>query len=272
MTGDGTTPGGGAPRGGGDEGGIRTEGRGQVLMIGIDRPAKYNGFSPKMFRELAEAYSTYEASDDWRCAVLYAEGEHFTAGLDLTLMDVQARLFPEGEIDPLGLRPPLRTKPVVCAVRGICFTIGIELALASDVVIAAGDTRFAQMEVKRALLAFGGAPIRMVQSAGWGNAMRWLLTGDEFDAAEAYRLGLVQEVVAPGRDIERALEIAESIADRAPLAVRAMIEAARTALLEGPQATVARDPALVRRVTESEDFAEAVASFRERREPVYRGR
>ncbi len=258
-------------RGGGPEGGILTEGRGHVFMIGLNRPEKYNGFSPAMLQQLGEAYSEYERNDAYRCAVLYAEGEHFTAGLDLSLLDVRARLFPEGEVDPLGLRPPFRRKPGVAAVHGVCLTLGIELALASDIVVAAADTRFAQMEVKRALLAFGGAPIRMVQSAGWGNAMRYLLTGDEFDAETARRLGFIQEIVPPGQARARAVEIAEAIAAQAPLAVQAMIEAARTGLWDGPAATVEKDAALVARMTASADFEEAVASFKERREPVYKG-
>ena len=92
-------------------------------------------------------------------------------------------------------------KPVVVAVQGICFTIGIELMLATDIRVAARDTRFGQIEVKRGIYPVGGATIRLPREVGWGNAMRWLLTGDEFDAAEALRIGLVQEVVEPGQQL-----------------------------------------------------------------------
>ena len=87
--------------------------------------------------------------------------------------------------------------------QGITFTIGIELMLAADVVVAASDCRFSQLEVKRGIMATGGATIRMVERAGWGNAMRYLLTGDEFDVATALRLGFVQEVTAPGDQLNR---------------------------------------------------------------------
>ena len=105
-------------------------------------------------------------------------------------MRERGSVYPLGSIDPLSLRPPIRTKPLVCAVQGICFTLGIELMLAADIVIAADDCRFAQIEVKRGIMPTGGATVRMVERAGWGNAQRYLLTGDEFGAAEALRLGL----------------------------------------------------------------------------------
>src|SRR3984885_13624400 len=88
------------------------------------------------------------------------------------------------------------TTPLVAAAHGWCMTLGIELLLAADVRIAATGTRFAQLEVQRGIYPFGGATLRLPREAGWGNAMRWLLTGDEFDAAEAHRIGLVQQVAA----------------------------------------------------------------------------
>jgi len=259
-------------RGGGDPGGIAVERRGPVFVICLDRPRKLNGLSPKMLRELAEAYGAYEADDEARCAVLHGAGGNMTAGLDLSLIDIEAELIPAGEVDPFHRRDPVRTKPVVCAVEGICYTAGIELMLAADVVVAGRSTRFSQLEVKRGLVATGGATIRMVQSAGWGNAMAVLLTGDEFDAETALRFGFVQEVVADGAALARATEIAGTIAAQAPLAVRATLEAARQALFEGPAAAVEGDKARWAMLSKTEDVAEGVASFKERRPPVYRGR
>ena len=184
------------------EGQVRTELAGQVLIMRIDRPKKLNGFTVKMIRELAEAYSALEKNDDARVGLVCAAGAHFTAGLQLDeLGPYMARgesVWPADQIDPLGLREPKRTKPVVVAVQGITFTLGIELMLAADIVVAAHDCRFAQLEVARGIMATGGATIRMAERAGTGNAMRYLLTGDEFDAATALRLGFVQEVVPAG--------------------------------------------------------------------------
>ena len=91
------------------------------------------------------------------------------------------------------------------AVQGWCLTIGIELLLAADIRVAAAGTRFAQIEVKRGIYPIGGATVRLAEEIGWGNAMRILLTGDEFSAQEAYRVGLVQELVPDGTQFERAL-------------------------------------------------------------------
>src|SRR5438874_5043867 len=96
--------------------------------------------------------------------------------------------------------------------------------------IVASNARFAQIEIKRGLFPFGGATIRLPREVGWGNAMRYLLTGDEFDAAEALRIGMVQEVVEHGTQVERAVAIAEVIAAQAPLGVYATLASSRLAL------------------------------------------
>ena len=111
-------------------------------------------------------------------------------------------------------------------------TIGIELLLATDIRIAATTARFAQIEIKRGIYPVGGATLRFQREVGWGNAMRWLLTGDEFGAEEALRIGLVQEVVAPAELLARAVALAETIAAQAPLGVAATLTSARFALPE----------------------------------------
>lgn len=252
---------------------IRTERHDDVFEIVIDRPQKYNGFTPAMFVELAQAYTEYEKGDA-RCALLRAEGKHFTAGLDLTSVDPSKPLFPGGQglIDPLGLEGPFRSKPVVQAVQGICFTIGIELGLANDIVIAASDARFSQLEVKRGLYAFGGATLRMPARAGWGNAMMVLLTGDEFTAEQALRYGFIQEVVTPDALLARAREIAKKIAAQAPLAVQATIRTARAALEGARAAAMPTYRAELDALLKSEDFAEGRQSFVERRDGHFKGK
>ena len=187
------------------QGRIVCEVRGAILCIGIDRVAKRNGFTPVMLRELSAAYTRLEDEPGLRVGVLHALGEHFTAGLDLPSMAESMqrgeRMYPDGWVDPLDLGHPglrRRTKPMVVAVQGITFTLGLELMLAADMVVAADNCRFAQLEVQRGIMPTGGATIRMAQRAGWGNAMRYLLTGDEFDSATALRLNWAQEVVPAG--------------------------------------------------------------------------
>lgn len=258
------------------EGRITTEICDGLFLIGIDRPAKLNGFTPLMLRGMARAYTHYEHEPDARCAVVFAEGANFTAGLDLPkvapFLGSNTLLVEADEIDPFESRAPFRSKPVVFAVHGICFTLGIELMLAADVVVAAADTRFAQIEVRRGLMPTGGATIRMVERAGWGNAMRYLLTGDEFDALTALRLGFIQEIVEPGRQKDRAIELARVIAAQAPLAVSATIENARLALREGSASASALFGAAQTRLLASEDFQDGLRSFKEKRAPRFRGK
>jgi len=255
---------------------IRTEQRGHLLLIVVDRPEKRNGFTPKMFNELAAAYTRLEDTHELRCAVLCADGEHFTAGLDMpTIVPLRREgkpLLPTAEVDPFNLRPPLRTKPLVAAMKGICFTVAIELMLAADVVIAADNCRFSQLEVKRGIMAGCGATFRMVERGGWGNAMKYLLTGDEFGAQEALRMNFVQEVVPVGQELVRAVEIAERICKQAPLAVQATLENARTAGTHGWQAAYLQIAATQRRLYNSEDASEGVQSFVEKREARFVGR
>ena len=258
------------------EGRITLDREGQVLLIGIDRPKKLNGFSPQMLVGLSQAMTTLERDDSAWVGLIWAHGANFTAGLELDKVVAYQKeknaLYPDGMIDPLGLRAPVRSKPVVCAVQGICFTLGIELMLSTDIVIAADTTRFAQIEVKRGIMPTGGATIRMVERAGWGNAQRYLLTGDEFGPAEALRLGLVQEVVTAGQEKGRALELARRIAAQAPLAVRASLASSRLYVEQGPVAAIREFAAQQAALRESADAREGLASFVERRTAKFEGR
>ena len=261
------------------EGCIVTEQRGPLLLIGLNRPAKYNGFTPRMFRELGEAYSRLDDDAGLRVGVLHAFGKHFTAGLDLPaiapFMQRGEKLLRLGDVEPTDLGSPgyrRRTKPMVCAVKGITFTLGIELMLAADVVIAADDCRFSQLEVKRGIMATGGATLRMSQRAGLGNATLHLLTGDEFDANEALRLNFVQKVVPAGQELDEAIRIAEQIAAQAPLAVIATRLNAVKAVEHGPAAATAEFVETQTRLANSEDAKEGVRSFVEKRAAKFTGR
>ena len=258
------------------DGQIRIEKRGRVLLICVDRPEKLNGWTPKMFNELTAAYTQMDADPELFCGLVHAEGKHFTAGLDMPKVaplraEGRPIIPPEGS-DPFGLREPLKKKPVVVALKGISFTVAIELMLAADVVIAADDCRFSQMEVKRGIMPGLGGSFRIVERAGWGNAMRYLLTGDEFNAQEALRMNLVQEVVPAGKEFDRALEIAERIAAQAPLAVQATMENARTSLGFGWIHAVSKIQSTQRFLYNTEDAKEGIQSFKEKRDAKFVGR
>lgn len=250
---------------------------GHVLLIGFNRPDKRNAADMQLLEELSLAYGELERDPELRVGFVYAHGDHFTGGLDLA--DVGPRIgptgidiVPDGGINPWQVSGESLSKPVVIAVQGTCLTLGIELMLASDIAIAAESTRFGQIEVARGILPFGGATIRFPRAVGWGNAMRWILTGDTFDAAEALRIGLVQEVVADGEQYERGLEIARRVAAQAPLAVQAALANARIAVRESDAAAeVALQPDLVRLVG-SEDARIGMEAFVSRQPARFVGR
>lgn len=258
------------------DGRIVVERRGRILMIGIDRPEKRNGFTPKMFRELSAAYTELERSPDLFVGLVHALGDHFTAGLDMPKIAPLRReglpLYPNANADPFNLREPYRCKPTVIALKGICFTVAVELMLASDIAVAAENCRFSQLEVKRGIMPGCGATIRMVERAGWGNAMKVLLTGEEFTAQDALRLNFVQEVVPTGTELDRALAIAGQISEQAPLAVQAVIENARLSLGNGPLIAASKILATQYRLYNSEDAKEGVQSFVEKRPARFVGR
>ncbi|MBL8909271.1 MAG: crotonase/enoyl-CoA hydratase family protein [Archangium sp.] len=256
---------------------VTVERDGHVLLIGINRPEKRNAFDLATIDQLGAAYETLGTDDSLRVGVLFGHGDHFSAGLDLTEVGpAVAEKGPEQiagsfRFDPFAVwRPPV-PKPVVMAVSGIAFTLSIELALAADIVIASKSVRFRQLEIGRGIMPFGGATLRAPAKLGWGNAMRFLLTAEEFGADTAHRIGLVQEVVEPGQHVTRAKELAHLIAKQAPLGVRATLENARVSESQGQQAAMAHLKAQLPKLMASDDAVEGMTSFIERREAVFKG-
>lgn len=256
---------------------VRIERQGPVLAIVLNRPDKRNAADIRLLSELAAAYGELDRDPDLRAGVVLAEGKHFTAGLDLA--DIGPRIgtggldfVPEGGLDPWGLLTRPVAKPIVIGLQGTCLTLGIELALASDVVIAEESTTFGQIEVSRGILPFGGATLRFPRAAGWGDAMRWILTGDLFDAAEAHRIGLVQEVVPDGTVAEAAHALAARIAAQAPLAVQAALANARLAVVASDAEAAAALPAELVRLVGSDDARIGTEAFLSRTTAEFTGR
>jgi len=257
---------------------LTVERRGHLLLMGFNRPEKRNAFDVDTYRALAAAYGDLDRDPELRCGVLFGHGEHFTAGLDLpqwapVLAQGKLADLPEGGIEPFGLDESRRCrKPIVVAAQGVSFTVAVELMLAADIRVAARNARFAQLEVLRGFFPCGGATVRLMQEIGWGNAQRYILTGDEFDGAEAYRMGFAQALVEPGEQLDAAMAIAAKIAAAAPLGVQAALASSRLARNAGNRPALEALMPSLPSMMQTEDMAEAVRAFTERRQAVFTGR
>jgi enoyl-CoA hydratase len=159
----------------------------------------------------------------------------------------------------------------VVAVQGGTQFAGHEYFLAADIRVAASDTVFRQAEVTRGSFPGGGATVRFSREAGWANAMRYMLTGDTWGAEEARRMGLVQEVTLPGKQLDVAIELAKKVAAAAPLGVRATLASSRQALAAQETTALAAVQPTFSRLQQTEDVKEFQRALREGRAPVFRG-
>ena len=256
------------------QGRVSREIRGSLLLIGLDRAAKRNAFDSHLIHDLSLALTEYEDHPELRCAVIFAHGDQFTGGLDL--VELQPKLssgifsYDEHQINPWGTSGRQRKKPVIVAVQGFCYTAGIELMLNADIVIAQDNSQFAQMEVQRGILPFGGATVRFVQAAGWSKAMRYLLTGDTFDAQTALDLNLINEITREA-PLNRAIELAERIAQAAPLAVQATLASAKEAAEHGAETAFSNLQQHLTPLLNTQDVQEGVMAMLQRRAPEFKG-
>lgn len=256
---------------------IKTLAEGHVLEIHVDRADKLNALSPEMYADICLALGQLDRSPELRVGLIHAAGKHFSAGIEL---DKWAPIFaagggfplPEAGIDLFALRGPRCRKPLVIAVQGYAYTWAVEMLLTTDVRVAAENTQFAMLEVKRGIYPCGGATLRLPQQMGWANAQRYLLTGETWTAAEALRTGLVQQVVPPGEQYLAARAIADQIAAAAPLGVQAILQSSRLAQAQGESEAALHLFDEMPKIMRSEDAQEGVRSFMERRNAVFTGR
>ena len=247
-----------------------------VLLIGIDRIDAQNRIDIPTFSAIGQAYHQFEHDDDLKVAVLHGNGPDFSEGLDQASWSAALRngpfQTPQNFIDPVATAGPERSKPLIVAVQGHVTRVAHELFLAADLRVAAQDAIFNQGEVAAASFPGGGATVRFVREAGWGNAMRYMLTGEDWGTDEAYRMGLVQILTPRGQQLDRAVELAKRIAGYAPLGVQALLGSARRSFREGERVALLSLQPEFGRLSRSEDRQEYIRALQEKRSPVYVGR
>jgi enoyl-CoA hydratase len=257
---------------------LSIERRGQVALFGLNRPHIQNRIDPVTFGALAKAYYDYDHDPSLRAAVLFGHGEHFSRGIDVdafrSLVATQQPWIPRQEtIDPLAKRQPFLSKPLVVAVHGDTWNMAHELFLVADIRVATANTNFGQDENTHGRFPGGGSTIRFVREAGWGDAMRYMLTGDHWTAADAHRMGTVQEVLpTPDAALERAIELAGKIADCGPLGIKTTLASAHLVVDPVEAAALAQLDVQFGALFHTRDFQEGRVAEAEGRRPIYEGR
>jgi enoyl-CoA hydratase len=258
---------------------VSTELAGAVAILTIDNPP-LNALSGPLLEELEAEIDQLDADDGVRAIVLAGAGERaFVAGADIkefpslrqSAAEAQERGSARG-IQKLGHHMDAARTPFIAAIHGFCLGGGLELAMCCDVRVASDDAQLGQPEIKLGLIPGGGGTQRLPRLVGIGRAQYLNMTGDFIDAATAYDWNLVEKVVPRDELRETAVAIAQTIAARSPVAIAVLRELARTTRDLPLEEGLRREADGFRRCLESEDGAEGVAAFLEKREPQFTGR
>jgi enoyl-CoA hydratase len=248
---------------------------GHLAHVRLNRRDTGNRFSMEMFRELGELFTGFESNPEIRCTLVTANGADFSLGVDvpdvLPGWAAGRNPFTEDQINPFGTTGPKRRVPLVTVVQGQCFNAGLELVLASDIAIAADNARFAFHEIRFGVYPFGGGLFRMIRTAGRSAAMRYSLTGDEFDAKEALRMTIVAQTCPLTEAEPVGRQLADAISCKAPLAVRAALDQAQTWADHGEAAALTHSVPDIIRLVSSRDAQEAIGAMAEGRAPHFSG-
>jgi enoyl-CoA hydratase len=256
-----------------------------IALVTLNRPAKMNALNPEMIVRLARCWDAIQADASVRVAILAGAGDRtFCAGADLgrlTPLLTRARQA-EDEWDEALLADPkilnramLRrmdfTTPVIAAARGTVIAGGMELALACDLRVVSETTTLGLAEVKRGLIPAAGGIARASRQLGWAAAAEILLVGDQISAAEAYRIGLVNRVVAADAVLPTAQALAEKMAQNSPLAMRKAKEAMIGSSGRPLEDAFGVEDQCIKVVLRSQDAREGSRAFMEKRKPNFSG-
>lgn len=252
---------------------VLSEFHGSVAILRLNRPKALNALSPEMLEALCEALEAADQEDTIRAIVITGNERAFAAGADIQAM-ADSSPMDIIRVDTLGYWQRMRRiqKPLIAAVSGYVYGGGCELAMQCDLIVASETARFAQPEIKLGIMPGAGGTQRLTKAVGPYRAMEMILTGEPIGAEEAYRHGLVNRVVPVERYREEAVQLAHSIAERPPIAVRL----AREAVRQGLENTLREGLEIERRnfttLFDTQDQAEGMHAFLEKRDPRFKGK
>ncbi|MEA2423713.1 MAG: enoyl-CoA hydratase [Thermoleophilaceae bacterium] len=250
---------------------ILTETRDGVLIVTINRPDARNSVNAAVATGMAAALDRLDSEDDLRVGVITGAGGYFSSGMDL-------KAFVKGESPYAedrgfaGITQRASRKPLIAAIEGFALAGGFEVALSCDLIVASSEARFGIPEVKRSLVAAGGALLRLPRRIPYHLAMELALVGEPIGAERAAELGIVNRIAEPGQALDVALELAQALVKNAPLA----LIASKAIIQQSPEWSSdemwTKQGEISGPVFVSEDAREGATAFAEKREPVWRGR
>jgi enoyl-CoA hydratase/carnithine racemase len=252
---------------------VETSLDGRVALLRLNRPEARNALSPEVMELLASELERLDPDPEVGCVVIAGSDEVFAAGADIKALS--ERSFAEALRHPAAAfwrRIAAVKAPLVAAVSGWALGGGCELALACDMIVASETARFGQPEINLGIIPGGGGTQRLARVLGKQRAMEYVLTGRRFDAAAALEMGLVNRIAAEGRWLEEAMDLAQTVAARPPIAARlakqAVLVAEETALAAGLE----NERRLYELAMATEDRVEGMRAFLEKRKPKFEGR
>jgi enoyl-CoA hydratase len=250
---------------------VLTQRHDSLLLITLNRPEARNAINTAMAEGVAAALDELDADDALKAGVLTGAGRSFCAGMDLKAFVAGERPW-VGDRGFAGIVQRASRKPLIAAVEGFAVAGGFEVALACDLLVAARNAKFGVPEVRRSLVAAGGALLRMPQRMPYALAMELALTGDQIEAQRGHELGIVNRLTEPGEAVDVALKLAERIAANGPLALAATKEILQAQRDWSQEEFWERQRTIVDPVFASQDAQEGPTAFAEKRAPVWQGR
>jgi len=250
---------------------VLTERRGNVLLITLNRPEVRNAVNAALAEGIGKALEELDADEDLSVGVLTGAGGFFCAGMDLGAF-VKGESPWYGDRGFAGITQRSARKPLIAAIEGFAVAGGMEIALACDLIVAARGAKMGIPEAKRSLIAAGGALLRLPRRMPYHLVMELALTGDPFPADRFYELGVVNRLVEPGAAIDAALELAARLGKNGPLALIASKQILQEQFDWSSAEMWEKQGAITGPVMTSEDAKEGASAFKEKREPVWKGR